>query len=328
MQWQGFAFEEEANIDRALARRRCMAYLRSVFPREFSALAAGATATRAMPDDCNDERERVFRGAWQFAGLEQDVPRSGDCAAFDLAETRVLVVRDGAGKVRAFRNTCRAVPHALIMTRRGHLAAGRITCSVHGLSYGLDGRAVLPRAGADLLEFEVHRSRGLIFVRSPGATRRWAEPDLAGLEDASDYVPVLEAADGLLPVEADWKIVMRQLLESHAAGTSTGQHNLFLWPNLWIVQPADALSILQVLPTGAGRSRVQRFEYAAHPADAKGPARDEHAGSLARTLLEQDLAIAVSTQRGESDPDYRADTSVTPSPEVSSFLRMLLDAEY
>ncbi len=38
MQWQGFAFEEEVNIDRALARRRCMAYLRSVFPREFSAL--------------------------------------------------------------------------------------------------------------------------------------------------------------------------------------------------------------------------------------------------------------------------------------------------
>jgi TetR/AcrR family transcriptional regulator, transcriptional repressor of bet genes len=327
MQWQGFAFEEEVNIDRALARRRCMAYLRSVFPREFSALEAGRTAARGMPGDFDDERERVFRGAWQFAGLEQDVPRSGDCAAFDLAETRVLVVRDAAGKVRAFRNTCLAVPHALVTMRRGPLSAGRIACTVHGLNYGLDGRAVPPRAGADLPEFEVHRSRGLIFVRSPAATRRWPEPDLAGLEDASDYLPVLDTADGSMPVEADWKIVMRQLLESRAAGAATGQHRLFLWPNLWIEQSADALSILQVVPTGAGRSRVQRFDYAAHSADAAGRARDERTASLARTRLEADLAIAVSTQQGETDPDYRADASVTPSPAVSSFLRLLLDAE-
>ncbi len=95
-----------------------------------------------------------------------------------------------------------------------------------------------------------------------------------------------------------------------------------------VEQQAGALSIVQVLPTGAGRSRVQRFEYAAHPADAMGRARDERAGSLARTQLEHELAIAVSTQQGETDPDYRADTSVTPSPAVLAFLRMLLDAEY
>lgn len=328
MQWQGFAFEEEVNIDRALARRRCMAYLRSVFPREFSALEAGGPAARGMTGDFDDERERIFRGAWQFAGHERDVPRSGDFAALDLAETRVLVVRDAAGTVRAFRNACRGLPHALVTTRRGHLAESRIACAVHGLSYGLDGRAVPLREGADLLEFEVHRSRGLIFVRSPAATRRWPEPDLAGLDDASDCLPVLEAADWSVPVEADWKIVTRQLLESRATGAAAGQHRLFVWPNLWVEQQAGALSILQVLPTGAGRSRVQRFEYAAHPADAMGRARDERAGSLARTQLEYDLAIAVSTQQGETDPDYRADTSVTPSPAVLSFLRMLLDAEY
>jgi TetR/AcrR family transcriptional regulator, transcriptional repressor of bet genes len=329
MQWQGFAFEEEANIDRALARRRCMAYLRSVFPREFSALEAGVGATdrgtRGAPDD---ELDRVFRGAWQFAGHEQDVPRSGDFAALDLAETRVLVVRDGAGTVRAFRNACRAVPHALVTARRGHLAEGRIACAVHGLSYGLDGRPVPPREGAGLLELEVHRSRGLIFVRSPAATRRWPEPDLAGLDDASDCLPVLDAAELSLPVEADWKIVMRQLLESRATGAPTGQHRLFLWPNLWVEQQAGALTILQVLPAGANRSRVQRVEYSVRPTAARGSAGDEHAGSLAQTQLEHDLAIAVSTQQGETDPDYRADTSVTPSPEVSSFLRMLLDAEY
>jgi hypothetical protein len=35
MLWQGFAFQSEPDIDRAAAKHRCMAYLRSVFPREF-----------------------------------------------------------------------------------------------------------------------------------------------------------------------------------------------------------------------------------------------------------------------------------------------------
>ena len=36
--WQGFAFQSEANIDRTVAVRRSLAYLRSVFPGEFAAL--------------------------------------------------------------------------------------------------------------------------------------------------------------------------------------------------------------------------------------------------------------------------------------------------
>src|ERR1700688_3036142 len=35
MLWQDFAFRTERNIDRVAAKRRCMAYLRSVFPGQF-----------------------------------------------------------------------------------------------------------------------------------------------------------------------------------------------------------------------------------------------------------------------------------------------------
>ncbi len=328
MLWQGIAFEEEANIDRALARRRGMAYLRSVFPREFTSLDAGADAkTRGMHGNPDEERERIFRGAWQFAGHEQDVPGSGDYASLELAETRVLVVRDEKGSIRAFRNACRMLPHALVSTRRGQFADGRITCALHDLNYGLDGRSVPFREGAGLLEFEVYRSRGLIFVRSPAAPRRWPEPDLSGMDDAGDYLPASEFAE--LPVEADWKIVMRQLLDARSPdSTSSPWHWQFVWPNLLVDQRAGALSIVQVLPTGAGRSRVQQFEYAARSTDSQQLARNEQARSLARAQLERELAVAASTQQGETDPDYRADTSVTPSPAVSAFQRMLLDAEY
>jgi TetR/AcrR family transcriptional repressor of bet genes len=329
MLWQGFAFEEEANIDRALARRRCMAYLRSVFPREFSALETGGTRARGMHGDLDDERERIFRGAWQFAGHDQDVPGSGDYAALDLAATRVFVVRDADGTVRAFRNACRSQPHALVAPRGGHFADDRIACTVHGLSYGLDGRSVPLREGAGLQEFAVYRSRGLIFVRSPAATRCWPEPDLAAFDDAGDCLPLPDSAASSLPVAADWKIVVQQLLDARAPDTTTRPgRQRFLWPNLFVEQRPGALSIVQVLPTAPGRSRVQQFEYAACSADSQVQARDEHARSLARTQLERELAIAASTQQGEADPDYRADTSVTPSPAVAAFQRMLLDAEY
>jgi acyl-CoA reductase-like NAD-dependent aldehyde dehydrogenase/AcrR family transcriptional regulator len=44
MLWQGFAFQSEPHIDRAAAKHRCMAYLRSVFPREFGRVSVVAAA--------------------------------------------------------------------------------------------------------------------------------------------------------------------------------------------------------------------------------------------------------------------------------------------
>jgi TetR/AcrR family transcriptional repressor of bet genes len=328
MLWQGFAFEDEANIDRSLARRRCMGYLRSVFPREFSALDPDGAGVRGIPGKPDDELDRVFRGAWQFAGHLHDIPGAGDYVALDLAVARVLVVRDADGAVRAFRNACRSAPHTLVAPSRGHFADGRITCAVHGLSYGLDGRAVPPREDAGLLELEVYRSRGLIFVRSPAATRRWPEPDLASLDVAGDCRPLSQSVQTAWPVEADWKIVMRQLIDSSSTGMTTSARRQFLWPNLLVEQRPGALLIVQVVPTGTGRSRVQLFEYAAGSTGSRAEAPDEHARSRIRTQLEYQLAIAASTQQGEADPDYTADTSVTPSPAVAAFQRMLLDAEY
>ena len=327
MLWQGFAFEEEANIDRALARRRCMAYLRSVFPREFASSDAGAL-TRGTHADFDQERERLFHGAWQFAAHERDVPGRGDYASLDLTATRVLVVRDAAGVVRAFRNTCRAVPHALVTSRRGQFADGRIACALHGLDYGLDGRSAPPREGAELPELEVCRARGLIFVRSPAVARRWPEPDLAGLDESGHCLPVAETPASTWPVEAGWKIVIRQLLDARLPGATTRPwRRQFLWPNMLVEQRPGELSVVQVLPTGAGRSRVQLFEYAAPSTDPQELASAVQERGQSREQLERELALAASTQQGATDPDYQADASVTPSPAVSAFQRMLLDAD-
>jgi TetR/AcrR family transcriptional repressor of bet genes len=330
--WQGFAFEEEASIDRALARRRCMAYLRSVFPREFGPPDAGIAAaplTSAVADDQAGERQRIFRGAWQFTGHEHDIPCSGDFVTLDLAESRVLLVRDTDGAVRAFRNACRHLPHALVTARRGRFADGRIACALHGLAYGLDGRAAPAQAGVGLQEFDVHRCGGLVFVRSPAATHRWPVPDLSGLEDVDDHRPTPDSAGSLLPVEADWKIVMLQLLESRPPGTTAAAgRRHFIWPNLLLEQRPGVLSILQVLPAAAGRSRVQQFDYLAPSAAAQAEASTAPPRDTAREQLERELALAASTQQGQADPDYATDPNAPLSPAAAAFQRLLRDAEY
>jgi len=364
MLWQGFAFQDESAIDRALARRRCMAYLRSVFPREFGA-ADGEAGERGVPrrtqGDAEQERERCFRDAWQFVGHELEVPGSGDCVTLDLAGTRALVLRDAQGGLRAFRNACRSQPHALVTERHGRLTDG-IACLLHGLSYGLDGRARHPAGGAGLLELEVHRSRGLIFVRPPASAGARPSPDIVECADAGDRRPAPGADPQARPVEADWKIVVMQLLESRmpdasngawairwrspvldidpAAGTirwnATGERagsapqswrRQFLWPNVFVEQRAGVLSVLQVQPSGAGRSRVQLFEYAAAAADPQARADEDVLRTVMRGQLERELALAASIQQGVTDPGYQPDENAPPSPVVAAFRRMLYAAE-
>ena len=52
MLWQDFAFRTEAEIDRAAAKQRCMAYLQSIFPGQFSAAPPpGASHSEAADED-------------------------------------------------------------------------------------------------------------------------------------------------------------------------------------------------------------------------------------------------------------------------------------
>ncbi len=111
--WQGIAFQTEGDVDRAGARRRCMAYLASVFPGHFPT-PAGASSWAKLPPETRFalERERCFARAWQLVGHGQELPSTGDYLTVELAATRALVLRDGA-QLRAFHNNCPHWPHAL-----------------------------------------------------------------------------------------------------------------------------------------------------------------------------------------------------------------------
>lgn len=236
--WQDFAFRTERNIDRVAAKRRCMAYLRSVFPGQFRdadegngdgspRLAIAAARPLRLPGwtyaDARIhamERARLFEPAWTVVGHESDIPRGGDFLTLDTGVERVLVVRSASGSVHALRNSCPESPHALAVARRGRFDTG-IECKLHGLEFSLDGRAPPGAAYGDLTALDVSSVSGLICAKHPGVVkhpggessadgarhpRLWFDPQppegLMGLD------PPVE-----VPVAADWKLVVEQWLE-------------------------------------------------------------------------------------------------------------------
>src|SRR5262245_65041817 len=53
------------------------------------------------------EVERIFLRGWHFVGRADDLPEAGDYLTVDTVAGPLVLLRDGAGRVGAFANTCR-----------------------------------------------------------------------------------------------------------------------------------------------------------------------------------------------------------------------------
>jgi TetR/AcrR family transcriptional repressor of bet genes len=310
--WQGIAFQSEADIDREAARRQSLAFLRSVFPKQFVGTGAppvvqvpGASdLPRHLPSWAYSdaslltaERERFFRASWQVIGHEAELPEAGDYLSADLGGERVLVVRDENGTLRAFRNACRRRPHALVTARTGHFSRV-IECVPHGLTYSLEGKVAQNGVDGDLTTLEVKEKSGVVLVRAVGAGRDGG-PALTGWNAFADLVPV-----GMQEVEvaADWKLLVEQWLEG------LQPRGRFLAPNQMVEAWRGGAVILRALPLGPGRSRLQRLDFGTAGAKGGGKGRessrragDQKAASKPTPLdtwFTQQVELAESTQAG------------------------------
>jgi len=336
--WQGIAFESEANIERAAAVARSLAYLRSVFPGEFARSAsvpahAGAPVVARGTGDSSPraagsadgarlpswayadaallaaEREHLLRPAWQLLGHEAELRVTGDFLTGDLAGERALVLLDERGKLHALRNTCRRRPHALLAARRGHLSSA-IHCTAHALTYGFDGRLVEGSTPGDLVALEIRRQGRLILVRSRGAPGARA-PEALG----DGFAARVPRAVTDLEVAADWKLIVEQWLES----PQPQQH--FVAPNqLLDIRSAGAL-ILQVVPSAPGRSRIRRFDFSAARAAHKRSGTGAHAAwrRQINAWLGTQIELAESTQSGLMGAADEAAESTPVVPALAQF---------
>jgi TetR/AcrR family transcriptional repressor of bet genes len=352
MLWQDFAFRTEADIDRPAAKRRAMAYLRSIFPGQFGpsrdAGAAAADGRMAGWVYANSrlfaiERQSLFQDSWQFAAHQLQIPRPGDFLGVDLGIERALLVRDEAGVVRAFRNSCSEAPHMLMTARAGR--ADLIRCTIHGLQFELNGRRRGERGAADLTILDLRLIGDLILVRS--AERR--RPETPAGDDWAEFSPPQGARPSRPPVEtpiaADWKLVIEQGLESTASGSRNvdeqgwsarsyrrllGSCANFSWqrrflpPNHRIELRPDGFTLWQVLPIGPGRCLLRQHDYTLCEADRSARAAQYLASRLSPYARRSAVAVAESTQKGIVTFGHEAANGAQAAPAVAAFRRQLI----
>lgn len=352
MLWQDFAFRSEADIDRAAAKRRCMAYLRSIFPGQFAAPSIpgggpGLGVTRLagwVYDNARllaMERERLFLDSWQFIGHRGQILESGDFLAPDLGIERPLILRDAAGELRAFRNSCSAAPHALTAAAAGHLTT--IKCAVHGLQFGLDGKHHGERGTADLTRLDLRMIGDFVLVRSAvraaslGPEDPWADLKLpSGSRLSQPPTATL--------ISADWKLLVEQCLESAAAARGNarrgwsaaayerlmgsavdfGWRAQFIAPNHLLESRPDGFTILQVLPSAPGRCLLRTHHYTVCAASRPAAAVRYLASRLRQQRPRSMIAMAESTQKGLTVFGYQAAEAAVGAPETVAFRQYLI----
>jgi phenylpropionate dioxygenase-like ring-hydroxylating dioxygenase large terminal subunit len=129
------------------------------------------------------ERRAVFQAGWVSLGRVDRWPKSGDYSALDIAGEPVIVVRNRAGELKAFANSCRHRGSRLLA---GEGNCSKIKCPFHWWTYDLDGRlkvysrmenaADFNAADYGLVEFDAavrHGFAWLSFAASPPAIDDW-----------------------------------------------------------------------------------------------------------------------------------------------------------
>jgi len=180
-------------------------------------------ALYTSPEAFAFDLQAIFARNWVLAGLECEIPVSGSAMALTVGGSPIVVLRDRAGEIRGFHNSCR---------HRGAMvcAAGRsqrpvLVCPYHQWTYDLTGKLV----GARRMQAE--------FDPSEHALRPIHVRNVAGVlyvSLAEDPPPFEEFANGLAPLLAphdlphaklaheavfvekgNWKLVMENARECY-----------------------------------------------------------------------------------------------------------------
>jgi phenylpropionate dioxygenase-like ring-hydroxylating dioxygenase large terminal subunit len=147
------------------------------------------------------------------------LPESGSYLARPAAGTPLLAVREGDGRVRAFRNACR---HRGAQLAEGSGREKAFVCRYHGWTYGLDGSLLhvphahgfpeLDKCSRGLAPVTAVETSGLVWVTQDDSPFAGASP--------ADLPPLIPPSEQLLnvaerEVAANWKILVEGFLEGY-----------------------------------------------------------------------------------------------------------------
>ena len=176
------------------------------------------------------EQERIFRRSWVFAGAAAEIPDIGDMIPLEIGGAPVVLLRDSAGKLRAFHNVCRHRGTKLVT---GPCQQRVITCPYHAWCYGLDGRLrarphfqgpdsheTLDGGGkgtCDLVPVRLEVWNGCAFLDLSGEAEPlvdWLAPLLQRCK-GYDFGAIRWAGKIGFEVAANWKLVYENYMEGY-----------------------------------------------------------------------------------------------------------------
>jgi glycine betaine catabolism A len=185
------------------------------------------------------ERREIF-GDWVCVGRSAEVGEPHAAKAYSLGEFGVLVVRDGAGTLRAYENSCQHRGHELLPC--GDTASGRaIVCPYHAWTYDHDGSlrgapGFKHAAGFDPAEFSlnavpVHDWHGWLFVDPSGRGKDFTAHvgELEQIVEPYDADSLRTAVTHDYEVAANWKVIVENYQECY--------HCSMIHPELCRVSP-------------------------------------------------------------------------------------------
>ena len=172
------------------------------------------------------EHERIFFRSWLLAGHAAQLEHAGSYFLFELENESVIVLRDGAGEIRAFHNHCRHRGSRLCREASGKLGAS-IQCPYHAWTYGLDGALrnvpmMNEVAGFDAADYPLHpvaltNWEGFLFVNFARQPQPFVEalPGLAGRFEQWQPAKLRAAHREVYEVEANWKMFFHNFSECY-----------------------------------------------------------------------------------------------------------------
>ena len=173
------------------------------------------------------EKQRIFRHAWQYVGLLEQVTQPGAFFTCTLGDVPLIVTRDEEGKLRALVNVCRHRGSELVLQACGQRTS--LQCHYHAWTYNLNGElrsapGMKDEPGFDRALFSLHHAQidtwgPFIFVNP--------DHDAPPLASVLGELPQLMAATGLrlnevkrrvrqtYEIAANWKVVVDNYLECY-----------------------------------------------------------------------------------------------------------------
>ena len=170
------------------------------------------------PRRYENELRRIWYRNWIYVGRSSEVAARRAFRTFALGDQNVLLVRDDAGILQGFHNTCRHRGAELCRDGAGTLRSGAIVCPYHAWVYNLQGDLLRTSSkfqadGFDVADYPLYKIqvlewRGFIFValtENPPPLERSFDLPLNRL----DAWPLQDLEIGHVlskTIESNWKI--------------------------------------------------------------------------------------------------------------------------